>query len=42
MYATLMRQGIAPAQIDETDLEDLFAMLDEGEPAAHSDGYMGM
>ncbi len=40
MYAVLMRQGIAPVQIDETDLEDLFAMLDEGESVAHGGGYI--
>lgn len=27
-YARFMRQGIAPSQIDDIDLEDLFTMLD--------------
>lgn len=27
LYARLMRQGIAPAQIDQTELEDFFAIL---------------
>ena len=40
MYAVLMRQGIAPVQIDETDLEDLFVMLDDGESTVHSDRYI--
>lgn len=28
IYAALLRQGIAPRQVDETELEDLFTMLE--------------
>lgn len=28
VYAALLRQGVAPRQIDETELEDLFVILD--------------
>lgn len=30
LYATLLRQGIGPRQIDETDMEDFFTMLECG------------
>jgi len=33
VYAALMKCGIAPSQIDETELEDLFAILDSMKPA---------
>ena len=34
LYAALLRQGVGPKQIDETDLEDFFTMLDGGENTA--------
>ena len=32
MYAVLMKCGVAPSQIDETELEDLFTILDSIKP----------
>ena len=46
LYADLMRQGIIPGQIDDTDLEDWFWMLAGDEPAASGlssiDAIMGL
>ena len=45
LYAALLHQGVGPRQIDETELEDLFAMLggndDAGAPLATIDAIMG-
>lgn len=37
LYAALLRQGVGPKQIDETDLEDFFTMLEGENTAAISD-----
>ena len=45
LYAALLHHGVGPRQIDETELEDLFAMLggndDAGAPLATIDAIMG-
>ena len=41
LYAALLRQGVAPRLIDETDLEDFFVMLDaeDAAPVRDDDWY---
>lgn len=41
LYAALLRQGVGPRQIDETELEDFLTMLDSGEetPAVRDDDW---
>ena len=41
LYAALLRQGVGPKQVDDTDLEDFLTMLDDGEgvPAVSDDDW---
>ena len=40
LYASFMRDGVSPKQIDETDLQDWFAMYGSDDRLSRSSGYI--